>query len=478
MLGMVVIAVMSKKIVCSVNNSNMLTSKEINENQFSLLRIRVFSDAVTKHGYKCSLDTLKKCAYTILGKPILVYYNLFKDDFEGHEEGMIKQEMPCGFVPKNSKIEFETDENGVTYLVVEAYIWNLYFQYIMDVFKRDGVKDVSVELLVVDSVKKDDYEEMTDFCFTGITLLGENVSPACEGARAEVTKFSVNKYEEAKKQFEQKLYNSNSELDNMSSCLMSENSKEEQKLEDKTINPASEPTPVDNAWKESTVKTKVETREALYKDDGSAVYTEEEYKQSQTVVEEVSEEENIPPISQPSVEETENNACGDKENNACKTEENACKTEDNECKKEENACKQEENECNKTDVVTNSFEEKYTALNAEYLELKNSYNDLMQKYSVLEEFKKNKDNEVRTQAIECALNDVSDILDAEAITNWREKSVNFANVDDFKNALKAFAFDVQKEKGVKPVEQLRNAIPKNIDNEDTMNIWSRLEKNI
>ena len=39
-------------------------------------------------------------------------------------------------------------------------------------------------------------------------------------------------------------------------------------------------------------------------------------------------------------------------------------------------------------------------------------------------------------------------------------------------------FDVQKEKGVKPVEQLRNAIPKNIDNEDTMNIWSRLEKNI
>ena len=463
MLGMVVIAVMSKKIVCSVNNSNMLTSKEINENQFSLLRIRVFSDAVTKHGYKCSLDTLKKCAYTILGKPILVYYNLFKDDFEGHEEG-IKQEMPCGFVPKNSKIEFETDENGVTYLVVEAYIWNLYFQYIMDVFKRDGVKDVSVELLVVDSVKKDDYEEMTDFCFTGITLLGENVPPACEGARAEVTKFSVNKYEEAKKQFEQKLYNSSSELDNMSSYLMSENSKEEQKLEDKTINPASEPTPVDNAWKESTVKTKVETHEALYKDDGSAVYTEEEYKQSQTVVEEVSEEENIPPISQPSVEETENNACGDKENNACKTEENACKTEDNECKK--------------TDVVVNSFEEKYTALNAEYLELKNSYNDLMQKYSVLEEFKKNKDNEVRTQAIECALNDVSDILDAEAITNWREKSVNFANVDDFKNALKAFAFDVQKEKGVKPVEQLRNAIPKNIDNEDTMNIWSRLEKNI
>ena len=477
MLGMVVIAVMSKKIVCSVNNSNMLTSKEINENQFSLLRIRVFSDAVTKHGYKCSLDTLKKCAYTILGKPILVYYNLFKDDFEGHEEG-IKQEMPCGFVPKNSKIEFETDENGVTYLVVEAYIWNLYFQYIMDVFKRDGVKDVSVELLVVDSVKKDDYEEMTDFCFTGITLLGENVSPACEGARAEVTKFSVNKYEEAKKQFEQKLYNSSSELDNMSSYLMSENSKEEQKLEDKTINPASEPTPVDNAWKESTVKTKVETHEALYKDDGSAVYTEEEYKQSQTVVEEVSEEENISPMSQPSVEETENNACGDKENNACKTEENACKTEDNECKKEDNACKQEENECNKTDVVVNSFEEKYTALNAEYLELKNSYNDLMQKYSVLEEFKKNKDNEVRTQAIECALNDVSDILDAEAITNWREKSVNFANVDDFKNALKAFAFDVQKEKGVKPVEQLRNAIPKNIDNEDTMNIWSRLEKNI
>ena len=102
----------------------------------------------------------------------------------------------------------------------------------------------------------------------------------------------------------------------------------------------------------------------------------------------------------------------------------------------------------------------------------------MQKYSVLEEFKKNKENEVITQAIECALNDVSDILDAEAITNWREKSVNFANVDDFKNALKAFAFDVQKEKGVKPVEQLRNAIPKNIDNEDTMNIWSRLEKNI
>jgi hypothetical protein len=152
---------------------------------------------------------------------------------------LFKKEMPCGFVPNDAKISFETDDNEVTFLVVDCYIWNLYFDYIMEVFARDdGEKDVSVELLIVESEEKENHTEMLDLCFTGLTLLGSGVNPACKGANAEVIRFSEqeNNFIKAKEQFEKQLYNSS--LVNQESLSQSDSdgsflycSKEEQSKE-------------------------------------------------------------------------------------------------------------------------------------------------------------------------------------------------------------------------------------------------------
>ena len=100
--------------------------------------------------------------------------------------------------------------------------------------------------------------------------------------------------------------------------------------------------------------------------------------------------------------------------------------------------------------------------------------------STLEEFKTNTENAQRVQEIECALEEVSSILTVEEIADWREKSVNCSTVDGFKNELKAFAFDVQKERGIQQAtETLRNSITiPNSKEEESLDVWDRLAKSL
>lgn len=123
------------------------------------------------------------------------------------------------------------------------------------------------------------------------------------------------------------------------------------------------------------------------------------------------------------------------------------------------------------------MEVKCSALEAELTTLKNNYSALELKCTSLEQYKTNKENEEKTVAIECALNDVADILSDKEIEQWREKSLTCSSVDGFKNELKAFAFDVQKKNGVKPVETLRNSIPV-VQEDESTNVWDRLAKTV
>lgn len=465
------------KITFSMSNAEVITSKEVNDSQFSLLRIKVFSDAVTSHGYKCSTGVLKKCAYTILGKPVLVYYSILKEDFEGHEDSMFKKEMPCGFVPKESKISFETDDNGVTYLVVDAYIWNLYFDYIMDVFERDGgEKDVSVELLIIESEEKENYTEMTDLCFTGLTLLGNNIPPACKGANAEVIKFSEQEtdFKKAKEQFEKQLYNSilvnqepiNQEIDKDGSFLYCNNEEQNKEVnmakdvKEVLENSAETPEVLENAEQHKTTNVSVSEYTDTYDDNGNFVSSESEYhSKSVTTVEEIPdapEKTDDTELDNTDTEKVEN-GCGDKKNFS-----------------EEETTEKEDVDMS---VKCSELEVKCSQLENELTTLKNQYSTLELKCSTLEEYKNNKENEFKLQSVECALNDVVDVLSAEQVSQWRERSLQCSNVDQFKNELKAFAFDLQKQNGVKPIETLRNSIPL-VDTAEPTNVWDRLAKQL
>ena len=420
---------------------------------------------------------------------MLVYVNPFTDDFEGHEDdGLFKKEIPCGFVPneESANIKFEKDEDGTVFLVCDAYIWTMYFENVKEIFERDGgEKSVSVELLAIETEDKDDgTTELKEFSFTGITLLGEKIRPAVDGASAKLIKnssASTNaEYEKAKVEFEKILYNSVKQESVETDSFFNTKNKEEIMDAEITKNSTS-PDVIENATQEVTTRVGVSTDTYSYDDDGRFVgATHEEHSVRTTEIKEVPEEEVKPTevVVENSSEEEEKVDNAEVIENTEVVENSTDEDEkvDNAVQEVENACKVD----NSSAVNMEEFEAlkvKCSALESELETKKAEYDVLMQKCSVLEEYKNNKENENMKNAIEVALNSVSHILNSAQIDEWRKESEKFSaeNVDEFTNKLKAFAFDIQEENGVIQADSIRNSIPKEVDIEPT-DFWERMEK--
>lgn len=457
---------MDKKLISfSIDEiENAKTLAEINDSQFSKIRIRAFSDGVTRHGYGFSLDTIKESAFTILGKPILFKYDMWTDDASSHEP----EEVQCGFVPKDeadADIQFEYDEAlGKTFLTVNAYLWNVYQEDLIRILQRDdGYKNVSVEMWVIDSdegTKSDKcYIMVNQFVYNGITILGSSVTEACEGADMEVIKFSYDDYQKAQSEFEQQLNNSINQESIQDSFLIQKNSDNKEETMAKEIKNAATDTPevLENGEKISTVNVNISEYTDNYDDNRNYVGgTSEYHSKSETKIEHT--DDDIPTVIENAVDNDEKQEL----KNFMKTDESP------------------EPVNNSTDCIMekyNILEVKCSTLESELLTLKNSYSALELKCAFLEEYKNNKENEEKTIAIECALNDVVGILSTDEISQWREKSLTCSTVDVFKNELKAFAFDVQKKSGIKPEETLRNSIPV-MQVEEPTNVWDRLARTI
>lgn len=429
----------NKKIISfSVDDIQIESLDDINDSQFALGRLHCFASGQTSHKYRFSEEVLKEAESTISKKPLLWNYSLWTDDASGHE----KSEIPCGFVPElNADISYEKADDGRLFFCVNTYIWKLYSGKLIDILKRtDGYKHVSVELWILDSIEHpdEDYTEVTNFCYTGITILGEDVNPAVKDADIQIIKFS-----EAKESFENQL-------------IINQRDKNKEVIMAKEVLESSAgttPETMENAEQVKTINISVSEYTDTYDDDGNFVSSESEYhNKSITTVEEI-----------PDVPECELNAEKEQLDNGCNKEniENS-----DECNTDNNSM---------TEEKCSELELKCSSLEGELESLKTKYSNLELKCSVLEEYKNNKENELKAHSIECALNDVVDILSSDEITTWREKSVTCSNVDQFKNELKAYAFDLQKQKGVKPIETLRNSIS-TVNVEVSMNVWDRLAK--
>lgn len=450
---------MDKKLISfSVNDiESPTTLEEINDSQFMKVRMRCFSDGVTRHGYGFTLDTIKESAFTLLGKPLLFKYSIWTDDASSHEP----DEVQCGFIPKDEKdadITFEYDKNlKKTFICVNAYIWKVYQKDLVRILERDdGYKNISVEmwLLEYDEDKKDEfgYIPVYKFCYNGVTILGSDISEACEGSDLTVVKFSTDEYQKAQDDFIKQLNNSINQESDGDSFLIQKNSKNKEETMAKEVkNDATEtPEVLENGTKVSTVRVSVSEYTNSYDDDGNYVGgTDEYHSKSETKI------ENTDDNTQVEIDNSEDKN-KEVENNSCETEKNSEETVEEKC---------------------SALEVKCSALESELATLKNNYSTLELKCNSLEEYKNNKESEEKALAIECALNDVVDILSADEIAEWRKKSLNCSTVDGFKNELKAFAFDKQKEKGIKPVETLRNSIP-TIQEDEPTNVWDRLAKSI
>ena len=405
---------------------------KVNDAQFMQARLRCFADGRTSHGWKFTLESVQKAAFTLLGKPILWAYNFWQDDANGHDE----DEIPCGFIPNDENladIQFVYDEEyNKTFVEVNCYIWKVYAEKLVEIFERtDGVKDVSSELWLINQ-DKDDEQLVTDFCFTGVTILGEHINPAVQGADITVVKFS-DEFENAKNEF--------MKLNNMEEG--GQNTMENENIQE-----------LDNAVEVKRTQVKVSECVTTYKDNGDVVTEHEEHEKEIETVTEVDETvvvENADDCTE--VKATEEECADEPVDEKCEEVECADETPDYE-------------------ALYNSAQESIAGLNSELDKLKNSYAVLEAKCSDLEEYKMNKETEEKNKALACAMADVADCFTPAEMDEWKEKAVKCSNIDAFKNELKAAAFDRQKNN----TPSIRNPIPMDCSDikKDNATLWDRV----
>ena len=521
---------MGKLISFAVNDA-VMTPEEIEQKQFQKIHFRIYSNQLNEHGYLCSLKVLKKYAYTIQGKPILAYYKKYGNhgngDFGGHEHSMFAQEIAVGFFPNDCIVTYEKGEDGTVYLCADGYIWTEYYQHIVDVFNDfDGVKGVSSEIYMIKTEVDEEtgIENILQYSFTGLTLLGDYdametpIHPAVPGCQGKLVEFSVleEKYKEAKCDFEKILYCSNgkNQESDQTGSFFNEEIKEAEMDENKVKNAASEV--VENAEKVVTTKVKTEVNTVKYDDNYRYVGEEnEEHKKVVTEVVQVPEEtlatdKNNKDIvknatSATSEEKAETFSENKEEKNISDTESKDEKVEngnvdksteetksddidENDCKADntcvENVCKEENADDDSADETVNI--EEFNALKEKCESLENSLSaktveceKLQAKCNSLEEYKNNKETEIMRNTINRALNEVSNVLNAVQMDDWKARSKECAidDTDKFINELKAFAFDVQEKNGTTKPDLLRNSIVTNdVTNLEEMDMWDRIER--
>ena len=104
-------------------------------------------------------------------------------------------ERPVGvFLNNSTEIKYD-EELEVNYIQAYAILWGTYSKSV-EILKRDGVKDVSVEIEVLQGeFREDGYYEIQEYNILGTTLLGNDNLPAIEGSKVEMC-FSMNKDDE------------------------------------------------------------------------------------------------------------------------------------------------------------------------------------------------------------------------------------------------------------------------------------------
>ena len=188
----------NKKITFAVEDIQVVENTDIDTSQFSKLLVDCFSTSPSAHDTFVSEENLRKTAKTILLKPFVFVVDTRFDDLGGHD----KKEVPGGFVPHNSKIEFKKMIDGHIMFSVEVLIWKRYSGKLLEYFKRDGnKKSVSVEIEIFEAKEdsKSGLVELIDYTFNAITCLGEIIRPAIPNAQA-VLQFSED-FEKAKDEY-------------------------------------------------------------------------------------------------------------------------------------------------------------------------------------------------------------------------------------------------------------------------------------
>jgi hypothetical protein len=187
------------KLSFTISNAELVNDNP--NSSFALLSLDFFASGNNKHDTYVSEDTLYRTADTIKNCPVVWKYDPILDDVGTHDP----EENPCGFIPQDTQITSRKLEDGRTMLSVLSYVWKRYSGKLLEFFRRDGDKPVSVEMSVFDSqVLSGNILELKDYKFEAVTILGSFTTPAIPMAKATVLQFSKEYQDAYKKEFASK----------------------------------------------------------------------------------------------------------------------------------------------------------------------------------------------------------------------------------------------------------------------------------
>lgn len=119
--------------------------------------------------------------------------HLEEDKFKDGEYRIVYDEKVVGVVPETNNFEIVTDsESGKDFVYVDALIYREYGNYCADILEaRNGSTSVSAEIYCdeISVNAQSQIMEVDKMRMSGVTLLGEDVTPAMTGANATV--FSI-----------------------------------------------------------------------------------------------------------------------------------------------------------------------------------------------------------------------------------------------------------------------------------------------
>lgn len=193
------------------------------ESDFLPVQLKACHINLNRNNSYISEENMLKNMKTIYNRPILGKIITNDDgeyDFDQHNMEIIEdpfnegeskfhyEEQPIGIVPEsgNARLEYD-EENNKTYLVVDGLIYVSYGNLAADIIKRKGGTKVSVEIAIKDMSynAKENYLEILDFEFRGITALGEHVGEGMLGSKMTLESFNAENNSFFNKESENKL---------------------------------------------------------------------------------------------------------------------------------------------------------------------------------------------------------------------------------------------------------------------------------
>ena len=175
--------------------------------KFLKLRLRVCHDARSLNNTRFLTTALENAKESSANIPILAHilendngelefgehdFVIEEDRYNPDKYRQIFLEQPVGVVPENNNYEV-VEEDGISYVYLDAYIWKGYSNYCIDILENSDRIKLSMEVDFYDY--KYSREEkcylINDYRYTAITLLGGDNRPAMQRSGGTIVNYSV-----------------------------------------------------------------------------------------------------------------------------------------------------------------------------------------------------------------------------------------------------------------------------------------------